>query len=189
MLHNVHRNATVPESYTSFMTMTDSMIHEVDTTPLAARRGDHRGPGHRTAAYAERVPASPGPAVRRLHDGVRDPVHGRVLRQLPVRVRRPLRAGRLRGHGLAAQPGRRRAGDRRRRTSSPVPPNWRVRFGAAYTAELQAWISGLQRGETVGAERVGRLCGDPRRRAGRRGGQHRPERVAIDYIEKPALYR
>ena len=32
MLHNVHRNSTVPESYTSFMTMTDSMIHEVDTT-------------------------------------------------------------------------------------------------------------------------------------------------------------
>ena len=46
MLHNVHRNSTVPESYTSFMTMTDSMIHEVDTTPLAAGRGDRRRPGH-----------------------------------------------------------------------------------------------------------------------------------------------
>ena len=32
VLHNVHRNATVGEAYTSFMTMTDSMIHEVDTT-------------------------------------------------------------------------------------------------------------------------------------------------------------
>ena len=32
MLHNVHRNKTVGEAYTSFMTMTDSMIHEVDTT-------------------------------------------------------------------------------------------------------------------------------------------------------------
>ncbi len=32
ILHNVHRNATVGEAYTSFMTMTDSMIHEVDTT-------------------------------------------------------------------------------------------------------------------------------------------------------------
>ena len=31
-MHNVHRNATVGEAYTSFMTMTDSMIHEVDTT-------------------------------------------------------------------------------------------------------------------------------------------------------------
>jgi myo-inositol 2-dehydrogenase/D-chiro-inositol 1-dehydrogenase len=32
IMHNVHRNATVGEAYTSFMTMTDSMIHEVDTT-------------------------------------------------------------------------------------------------------------------------------------------------------------
>ena len=32
ILHNVHRNATVGEGYTSFMTMTDSMIHEVDTS-------------------------------------------------------------------------------------------------------------------------------------------------------------
>ena len=32
ILHNVHRNATVGEAYTSFMTMTDSMIHEVDTS-------------------------------------------------------------------------------------------------------------------------------------------------------------
>src|SRR6185503_173925 len=32
MLHNVHRNATVVETFTSFMTMTDSMIHEVDVS-------------------------------------------------------------------------------------------------------------------------------------------------------------
>src|SRR4051794_10898760 len=32
ILHNIHRNVTVGESYTSFMTMTDSMIHEVDVT-------------------------------------------------------------------------------------------------------------------------------------------------------------
>src|SRR6185503_13450341 len=32
ILHNVHRNASVGEAYTSFMTMTDSMIHEVDVS-------------------------------------------------------------------------------------------------------------------------------------------------------------
>ena len=32
ILHNVHRNPTVAEAFTSFMTMTDSMIHEVDTS-------------------------------------------------------------------------------------------------------------------------------------------------------------
>ena len=32
ILHNVHRNAVVPETFTSFMTMTDSMIHEVDVS-------------------------------------------------------------------------------------------------------------------------------------------------------------
>ena len=32
ILHNVHRNPTVPDSFTSFMTMTDSIIHEIDTS-------------------------------------------------------------------------------------------------------------------------------------------------------------
>jgi myo-inositol 2-dehydrogenase/D-chiro-inositol 1-dehydrogenase len=69
-----------------------------------------------------------------------------------------------------------------------VPPNWRVRFGAAYAAELQAWISGLARGEIVGpsawdgyaATRVTEF-GVEAVKSG--------ERVSIDYMDKPDLYR
>ena len=63
-----------------------------------------------------------------------------------------MRARGLGGDGVARDnPVDGRAGDGRRSTAIPVPPNWRVRFGDAYTAELQAWISGLERGEIVGA--------------------------------------
>ena len=68
-----------------------------------------------------------------------------------------------------------------------VPADWRERFGTAYTAELQAWISGLLRGEIVGpsawegyaATRVVEVGVE----AVRTGA-----RMEIEYIEKPALY-
>ena len=31
-----------------------------------------------------------------------------------------------------------------------MPPDWRARFGTAYAMELQAWVAGLERGESVG---------------------------------------
>jgi hypothetical protein len=45
---------------------------------------------------------------------------------------------------------RRRHDHRVRALKEPVPADWRVWFGAAYTAELRAWISGPERGECVG---------------------------------------
>ena len=69
-----------------------------------------------------------------------------------------------------------------------IPADWRERFGAAYTAELQAWISGLEHGECVGpsawegyaATKVVEV-GVEAVKSGRR--------MKIDYIEKPSLYR
>ena len=69
-----------------------------------------------------------------------------------------------------------------------VPPDWRVRFGPAYTAELQAWITGLQKGEIVGPSA---WDGYAATRVTEFGVQavKTGQRVEIDYIEKPALYR
>ena len=69
-----------------------------------------------------------------------------------------------------------------------VPADWRERFGAAYTAELQAWISGLRRARCVGPSAWEGYAATSGRRGRRRG---RAERCPddIDYIPKPALYR
>ena len=189
MLHNVHRNATVGEAYTSFMTMTDSMIHEVDTTRWLL--GEEITavqviPPKRTP---QGVPASPGPAVRGLHHGVRDPLDGRVLRQLPVRLRRPLRARRLAGHGVDGQSDPGVARSRPARWPRRVPADWR----AALRGRLHRRAPGLDHRAAARrvrrSQRLGGLRGDQGRRGRRGGREDRRSGWTIDYIEKPALYR
>ena len=106
ILHNVHRNPTVPDSFTSFMTMTDSIIHEIDTSRWLL--GEELAsvqviPPKRTAKAAAHL-QDPQFAVFTTESGVL--VDGRVLRQLPVRLRRPVRARGLGGDGVAREPGR-----------------------------------------------------------------------------------
>lgn len=187
MLHNVHRNATAPESYTSFMTMTDSMIHEVDTTRwllgeeitavqvIAPRRTPKAFPHLQDPQFA----------VFTTESGILSTVEFFANCQYGYDVRCEL----VGSDGTASLLNPVVAGQvTNGNDASPVPPNWRVRFGAAYTAELQAWISGLQRGETVGASA---WEGYAATRVVELGvaAVSSPERVAIDYIEKPALYR
>jgi myo-inositol 2-dehydrogenase/D-chiro-inositol 1-dehydrogenase len=72
--------------------------------------------------------------------------------------------------------------------SERVPADWRERFGAAYTAELQAWVTGLLHGECVGPSAWEGYAATKVVEVGveavRTG-----ERMTIDYIRKPALYR
>ena len=72
--------------------------------------------------------------------------------------------------------------------SEPVPADWRQRFGAAYTAELQAWITGLQHGECVGPSAWEGYAATKVVEVGVEAVKT-GERMVIDYIEKPALYR
>ena len=73
-------------------------------------------------------------------------------------------------------------------TLATGPADWRARFGTAYTAELQAWISGLERGESVGATAWEGYAATNVVEVGV-NAVRTGERMAVDYIEKPALYR
>ena len=84
MLHNIHRNASAPESFTSFMSMTEFDHPRDRHQSVAARRGAGVRPGDPNPAHPQGARSSPGPAIRGLHDGVRHPVDRGVLRQLPV---------------------------------------------------------------------------------------------------------
>ena len=150
MLHNVHRNSSVGEAYTSFMTMTDSMIHEVDVTRWLL--------GEEITAVQvippKRTPKAfphlqdPQFAVFTTESGILSTVEFFANCQYGYDVRCELVG--LAGHGVAGQlrpwPRRSRAGH----DAAAVPADWRARFGMAYAAELQAWITGLERGESVG---------------------------------------
>jgi myo-inositol 2-dehydrogenase/D-chiro-inositol 1-dehydrogenase len=187
IVHNVHRNSTVGEAYTSFMTMTDSMIHEVDTTRWLL--GEEITsvqviPPKRTPKAFPHL-QDPQFAVFGTETGILSTVEFFANCQYGYDVRCEL-VGSL-GTASLVNPvvaSTIAAGQ----DVAPVPADWRARFGPAYTAELQAWITGLGQGETVGPSAWEGYAATKVVEVGveavRTGA-----RMTIDYIEKPALYR
>ena len=117
MVHNAHRNPTVPESYTWDMAINDTAIHEIDTMrwllgeEFVSARVD-KPKTDVAAVQAPPGPAGPDPDHRLRREGRR-----RGVRQLPVRLRHPVRAGGREGRGAAERPGAGAA----RRQPRPAP--------------------------------------------------------------------
>jgi myo-inositol 2-dehydrogenase / D-chiro-inositol 1-dehydrogenase len=187
VLHNVHRNATVGEAYTSFMTMTDSMIHEVDTTRWLLGEeitAVQVVPPKRTPlAFAHLQ--DPQFAIFTTETGILSTVEFFANCQYGYDVRCEL----VGSTGIATMTNPTVASVIGSGTlSERVPADWRERFGAAYTAELQAWITGLQHGETIGPSAWEGYAATKVVEVGVEAVKT-GERMIIDYIEKPALYR
>ena len=187
IVHNVHRNATVGEAYTSFMTMTDSMIHEVDTSRWLL--------GEEITAVQVIPPKRTPKAFPHLQDpqfaifttesGILSTVEFFANCQYGYDVRCEL-VGSL-GTASLVNPvvsSTIAAGT----DSAAIPPDWKVRFGPAYTAELQAWITGLLNGECVGPSAWEGYAATKVVEVGVEAVKT-GQRMAIDYIDKPALYR
>ena len=171
MLHNVHRNPTVPESFTSFMTMTDSMIHEVDITPLAARRGDRRpSRSSRRSARRRRSRTSRTRSSRcsRPSPGSSSTAEFFANCQYGYDVRCELVGSE--GTASLVQPGRGRPGHAPGSDASPVPPSWRVRFGAAYARRAP----GVDQRPRARRDRRARAPGTATRRRGSPSSAWRP---------------
>ena len=175
--HCLHRNAHSHPSHTDEGVLVNSMIHEFDCVPVAARRPARRG---------DRVPARVrrGRAEGRAGRGPRDrgrrrgdrrglinarygyDIHtevtgteGTVSLTAAVRrvVRRSLRD--LRGRRPGGRLGRHRA------------------LLDAYRIELGAWVDGIRAGRPTGPTRLGRLPGQRRGvRRGRVAARRRPGR-------------
>jgi myo-inositol 2-dehydrogenase/D-chiro-inositol 1-dehydrogenase len=186
VLHNVHRNATVGESYTSFMTMTDSMIHEVDTSRWLL--------GEEITAVQVIPPKRTPKAFAHLQDpqfavfttesGILSTVEFFANCQYGYDVRCEL-VGSLGTASLINPVVASTVAQGRR--SDDVPADWRSRFGVAYTAELQAWISGLERGECIGPSAWEGYAATNVVEAGV-AAMESLERTTIGYVQKPVLY-
>ena len=187
MVHNVHRNPTVGEAYTSFMTMTDSVIHEVDTIRWLV--------GEEIASIQVLPPKRSPKAFPHLQDpqfvafttesGILATVDFFANAQYGYDVRCEVVGSE--GTASLVNPTLSTtvlAG----MDTTEVAPDWRVRFGAAYHAELQAWIDGVARDEAVGPSSWDGYAATLVTERGVAAVKTPGKPVAVTCVEKPALY-
>lgn len=186
VLHCVHRNPTVPDSFTSDMLQTDSVIHEIDTarwllgdeliaatvvkpraTPLAA--------DHLQDPQLVTLESSSGAIVQ-----VEMFVNAQYGYDVRCEVVGSQGTVELETPGIASVT---REGGRTR----TVPADWKERFGDAFHAELQQWVDGLSDGAVHGpstwdgytATVVATACVEALQ-----SGQ----RTTISLVDRPPLY-
>jgi myo-inositol 2-dehydrogenase/D-chiro-inositol 1-dehydrogenase len=135
LLHNIHRNRSVAPWFTRAMTMTDSIVHEIDVTRwlLGEEIVSVQVIEPKRSPAAPRDLQDPQFAVFTTTSGVVSTVEFFGSAGYGYDVRCEL----VGTTGTAT-------------VDAGVAPDFRVRFAAAYQAELAAWIAGLGRGEIVG---------------------------------------
>jgi myo-inositol 2-dehydrogenase / D-chiro-inositol 1-dehydrogenase len=173
ILHNIHRNPSVAPWFTRAMTMTDSIVHEIDITRWVL--------GEEIVAVQviepKRSPAAPRDlqdpqfAVFTTESGILSTVEFFGSAGYGYDVRCEL----VGTTGTAA-------------LDADVTPDYHARFGPAYQAELEAWIEGLARGEIVGPTAWDGYAATRVAEAGVEAATTR-RRVAIPPVGMPDLYR
>ncbi|MFI6011155.1 Gfo/Idh/MocA family protein [Streptomyces sp. NPDC051243] len=187
MLHNRHRNVASPPGWTSEMLINDSVTHEMDVTRWLL--------GHEITAVTVLAPKPSGNAP----DGIRDPqfvlfeTDGGAIVDVEIFVncgfgyqvqaevvceRGTARVGE--GHAMVTHAAGRWGGI--------IAQDYLERFADAYDREVQAWVDATRRGEVTGPSvwdgyAVAAIC-EAGVRSLEDGG-----RVAVDLVDRPALYR
>lgn len=186
MLHNIHRNPAVAETFTSFMTITDAMIHEFDVTRwlLDEEIASIQVIPPRRSPKASADLQDPQFAAMLTESGVLSTVEFLGNSTYGYDVRCELTGS----EGVAALINPATSSSFLGQADArPIPASWKDRFGATYQAEIQAWINGLLNGEAVGPSAWDGYAATRVAEAGveavRTG-----DRVAIDYIARPDLY-
>jgi myo-inositol 2-dehydrogenase/D-chiro-inositol 1-dehydrogenase len=186
LLHCRHRNASVPAGFTSDMMITDSVVHDIDVTRWLL------GQEIVAATVVKPRPSSKAPAglqdpqlvLLDTAEGVVVDVESFVNCQFGYDIRYELvgetgtaSLGELAGVQLRQQG----------RYHGQIPADYRERFGAAYQAELEAWVTGARTGAITGPSAwdgyattaVAEACVQ----AQTEGGW-----VTVELGERPALY-
>ncbi|MFF3746865.1 Gfo/Idh/MocA family protein [Streptomyces kronopolitis] len=187
MLHNKHRNADTPPGFTNAMMINDSVVHESDVTRWLLD----------DEIIAVRVlrPAPTGNAPEGLSDPqliLFETAGGRVVDTelfvncgfgYQVSCEAVCEGGTARigdDHGVFSNAAGRWGG--------AVPPGFVERFEEAYDRQVQRWVHATLRGEVEGPSCWDGYAAAAVCEAGVRA-QSTGERVAVELIERPALYR
>jgi myo-inositol 2-dehydrogenase / D-chiro-inositol 1-dehydrogenase len=187
LAHMVHRNASVPDTFTSDMSMTDSVIHEIDTI---------RWLFDQEIVATTVVASKPSPlAAARLRDPqlvLFELTDGAVINVevfVNCRYGYDVRCEVVGSEGTVSMdnPSTNSVLRGGRRVES-VPPDWRVRFDLAYLEEMQEWADGLRAGVVGGpsswdgyAAAVVAGCAVHSLAEG--------SRVLVEQVDRPDLYR
>ncbi|MFE2429127.1 Gfo/Idh/MocA family protein [Streptomyces sp. NPDC059373] len=187
MLHNRHRNASVPPGFTNAMLINDSVVHEMDVTRWLLDQ-------EITAVTVLRPKAS-GSAPEGLDDPqfVIFETDGGALVDVEINVSCGF------GYQVQAEAvcenGTARIGDvhdllvnTAGRWGGTVAPDFVERFEDAYDREVQAWVDATRRGEVTGPSAWDGYAAAAVCEAGVRA-QSEGHRVEVELIERPALYR
>jgi myo-inositol 2-dehydrogenase/D-chiro-inositol 1-dehydrogenase len=149
LVHNVHRNKTVPEDFRSEMIVRDSLVHEVDTCRWLFGEEIVEITVHSPAptSHAAEGVVDPQVAVFRMAGGGMATSEVFVNCGVGYEVRCEATAERGNatvglGSGVFVRSANRWGGE--------VPDDFRVRFAAAYDVEVQSWVDASRRGEVVG---------------------------------------
>jgi myo-inositol 2-dehydrogenase/D-chiro-inositol 1-dehydrogenase len=142
LLHNLHRNASVPEWFTGAMAVTNSFVHEIDISrwlldaemvAATVRQGPGGDPLLITLETASGQLASTEVTMNAVF-GYQVQAE-MVCTQGVVGMAAPTRL--LTSHAQQAGHG--------------WPLNWVPRFAEAYRLQMNAWVDGIARGQAVGA--------------------------------------
>jgi myo-inositol 2-dehydrogenase/D-chiro-inositol 1-dehydrogenase len=154
LLHNIHRNRSVPDSFRSEMIVRDSLVHEVDVARFVFGEEIEEITvlaGTPTGLAAEGV-LDPQVALFRMAGGGLVTSEVFVNSQVGYEVRCEVVAER--GTVIA---GRNSTGvystleeHHHGYWGGAVAPDFRVRFARAYDVEVQSWVAASRRGEVVG---------------------------------------
>jgi myo-inositol 2-dehydrogenase/D-chiro-inositol 1-dehydrogenase len=149
LLHNVHRNKDVPDTFRSEMIVRDSLVHEVDVCRWLFGEEIAEITVHSPApsSHAAEGVVDPQVAVFRMAGGgmATNEVFVKCGVGYEVRCEASAERGNATvglGSGVFVRSDNRWGGD--------VPDDFRIRFGAAYDAEVQAWVDASRRGEVTG---------------------------------------
>ncbi|MDR1264094.1 MAG: Gfo/Idh/MocA family oxidoreductase [Propionibacteriaceae bacterium] len=186
IVHNRHRNPTVPQSYTADMAINDSAIHEIDTMrwllgeEIVSARVDRPRPTSNRFEHLQ----DPLVLVLTTTSGAiaYDEVFVNIGYGYDIRCEVVLETGTV---ALTAQAGteRRDAAGARHRIAS----DHNDRFRLAFLAELQQWSDAVSRGQHAGSTSwdgyaAAAVCDAGVRASGT------SETVPVAMIEKPAFY-
>lgn len=186
LLHCIHRNPTVPESFTSDMSATDSVVHEIDSVRWLL--------GEELVAATVLTPRRSPLAAEHMQDPqlfIMESASGVLIEVesfVNARYGYDVRCEVVGSEGTVeletpSTTALTRDGSRGRR----VPEDWKERFGQAFHSELQQWVDGLAEGRTSGPSAwdgyAATVVADACVRALRTG-----ERTATSLVDQPALY-
>ncbi len=184
LVHAVHRNPTVPETFREFMAITDSIVHEIDTSRWLLNE-EIVAVSVRSGKKSPHAPAKdPQMMLFETTSGVLVDVESFVNCQYGYDVRCEL----VGSEGYAALENPMLSAvvtsDGR---GTVVPADWRERFGAAYGAELQSWIDSVPTGVYAGANAWDGYAATAVADAGVRALES-GRRVTVDLVERPSFY-